>query len=193
MRKMSTNILILALLGTAGCASSPQLSRLPGVGPTPATASANGSVGYLQVYSARERLPLNVNGEAFYWNGDYGRNDFQFGTAHTGYSLYSRDGQLLVRVPNATGMNDADPTLVKLAPGDYRVKAEAADARGNVSKVMVPVCIEAGQTTLVHLDGQWIVRTTGADDQWVRLAGGSVVGWHCDESEGTTLALQASR
>lgn len=193
MKKTCAKILILALLGTAGCVSSPSVSRLPGVGPAPSLAPASGSVGFLQVYSARERVPININGEEFYWNGDYGRNDFLYRDAHTAYSLYSPTGQLLVQIPNAKGMNDADPTLLKLTPGDYQVKAEAADDNGAISTVMVPVCVQAGLTTLVHLDGQWSVRTTGADDRWVRLANGSVVGWHCSDSEGTALALQASR
>jgi hypothetical protein len=193
MKNTCAKILMLALLGTAGCVSSSSVSRLPGVGPAPSLAPASGSVGFLQVYSARERVPININVEEFIWNNDYGRNEFLYGDAHTAYSLYSPGGQLLMQIPNATGMNDADPTLVNLAPGDYQVKAEAADDSGSISTVMVPVCVQAGLTTLVRLDGQWTVRTTGADDRWVRLADGSVVGWHCSDSEGATAALQASR
>ena len=192
MKNTCAKILMLALLGTAGCVSSSRVALLPGVGPAPSLAPANGSVGFLQVYSARERVPTDINAEEFMWNNDFGRNDFLYGAAHTAYSLYSPGGQLLMQVSNARGMNDADPTLVNLAPGDYQVKAEASDDSGAISTVMVPVCVQAGLTTLVRLDGQWTVRTTGADDRWVRLADGSVVGWHCSDSEGTALALQAS-
>jgi hypothetical protein len=168
------------------------MARLPGVGPVPASAAESGSTGFLQVYSARERLPININGEEFAWNSDYGQNEFLYGAAHTGYSLFNRDGQLLMQVPNAKGMHDADPTLLKLAPGDYQVRAEAADFDGVVSAVLVPVCVQAGQTTLVHLDGKWDVGTPGQGGYWVRLANGSVVGWHCSDSEGATFASSAS-
>jgi hypothetical protein len=192
MKNTCTKNFTLALLGAAGCAAPSKVSQLPGVDPTPSLAAPNADVGFLQVYSARERLPININGEEFVWNNDYGRNEFLCGDAHTGYSLYSKDGQLLLQVPNARGMNDADPTLLKLAPGTYQVKAEAADFGGDISTVLVPVCVESGLTTLVHLDGNWDSRTTRTGDQWVRLANGSVVGWHCSDSEVTTIALQTS-
>jgi hypothetical protein len=149
-------------------------------------------MGYLQVYSARERLPININGEEFVWNNDYGRNEFLYGAAHTSYSLFTPDGQSIVEVPNATGMHDASPTLLELAPGDYQVKAEAADYDGVVSTVMVPVCVHAGQTTLVRLDGKWDVQAPEPGAQWVRLANGTIVGWHCSDAEQATFALQAS-
>ncbi|HTY89380.1 MAG TPA: hypothetical protein VMB80_18165 [Candidatus Acidoferrum sp.] len=187
---MSTQILALALLGAVGCATSSPTTRLSGVGPDPSPAVSPGGEGWLQVYTARERVPLNINGEEFYSNSDYGRNDFLYGAAHTDYSLSSRDGQWLLHVSNAAGMNDPNPTRLKLAPGAYEVKAEAADANGVSSTVTVPVCIEAGQTTVVRLDGQWRVWTKGAEDQWVRLADGSVVGWHCSDSEQPNVAFQ---
>jgi len=193
MKNASTTILTLALLGTVGCATSSRVAKLPGVGPVPSAAVANTGDGFLQVYSARLRLPTNVNGEEFYANSDYGRNDFLYYAAHGAYSLFSQDGQLLQQIPNSTGMNDANPTLLKLAPGAYQVKAEATDADGTSTTVMVPVCIDPGLTTVVRLDGQWHVWTKGLEDQWVRLANGSVVGWHCADSEGASVALQASR
>jgi hypothetical protein len=192
MKKLCTKIFILALLGAAGCAAPKQASQLPGVGPTPSLAAPNAGVGFLQVYSARERLPINLNGEEFVWNNDYGRNEFLYGSAHTDYSLYSKDGELLLQVPNATGMNDADPTLLKLFPGTYQVRAEAADFDGVISTVMVPVCVASGQTTLVHLDGSGGSRTTGNDGSLVRLANGTVVGWHCSDTEVATIAFRTS-
>jgi hypothetical protein len=191
MKNTCAIILVAALLGTVGCASSSRVARLPGVGPGAATAESSDTEGYLRVYSAREQVPINVNGEEFYWNSDYGRNDFLYGAAHTAYTLLHHDGQLLMRVPNATGMNDAKPTLVNLAPGDYLVKAEAADYDGVDTTVTVPVCVVAGQTTVLHLDGQWSAGVTGAGNDLVRLANGSAVGWHCSSSETMPLALQA--
>jgi len=193
MKHASTTMFALALLGTVGCTTSSQVARLPGVGPAPSAAASNAGEGFLQVYSAPLRVPTNVNGEEFYANSDYGQNDFLSYAAHGGYSLFSQDGQLLQQIPNSKGMNDANPTLLKLAPGAYQVRAEATEADGTSSTVMVPVCIDPGLTTVVRLDGRWHVWTKGPDDQWVRLANGSVVGWHCSDSEGTTTALQASR
>jgi hypothetical protein len=185
-------MIALALLGAAGCAAPSQQSRLPGVGPAPAPVAQATGEGFLQVYSARERVPTNLNGEEFVWNNDYGRNEFLYGAAHTGYALYRQGGQLLQSVPNARGMNDAQPTLLSLAPGSYEVKAEAVEYDGVVSTVTVPVCIEPGLTTLVHLDGNGNTSVPRTDDRWVRLANGSIVGWHCSGSEAVTDALQAS-
>jgi hypothetical protein len=192
MKNACTKFFILALLGAAGCASPSQVSRLPGVGPAPSLAAPNAGVGFLQVYSARERIPANINGEEFVWNNDYGRNEFLYGSAHTDYSLYSQDGQLLLQVANATERNDANPTRLELAPGTYEVKAEAADFDGVVSTVTVPVCVTPGLTTLVLLDGSGDFRAARAGGQWVRLANGSVVGWPCSDSEMATVALQTS-
>jgi len=192
MKQPCLKILLLALMGAAGCATPSRVTLLPGVGPTPSATAQNTTEGFLQVYSARERVPTNINGEEFVWNNDYGRNDFLYASAHTGYSLYRSDGQLLQQVPNATGMNDAQPTLLKLSPGAYQVKASAEDFNGVDATVMVPVCVEPGLTTVVHLDDQLNARTTGVESQWVRLANGSIVGWHCSGSEKASVALQAS-
>jgi hypothetical protein len=192
MKNTCTKMCILALLSAAGCAAPSHVSRLPGVGPVPSLAAPDAGVGFLQVYSARERLPINLNGEEFAWNNDYGRNEFLYDSAHTGYSLYSKDGELLLQVPNATAMNDANPTRLELSPGTYEVKAEAADFDGIVSTVTVPVCIAPGLTTLVHLDGSGDSRAMKAGGQLVRLGNGSVVGWPCSDSAVATVALQTS-
>jgi hypothetical protein len=191
MKNMHIKIFALALLGAAGCAAPSQQARLAGVGPGPAEITQNADEGFLQVYSARERVPININGEEFVWNNDFGRNEFLYGAAHTSYALYDQSGRLLQHVSNSTGMNDAHPTLLGLSPGAYQIKAEAADYDGVISTVTVPVCIEPGLTTLVHLDGKWNPSLTDTRSQWVRLANGSVVGWHCSSSEEVTTALQA--
>ena len=62
---------------------------------------------------------------------------------------------MLEQVRNANGMNDADPTMVKLSPGVYKVEAKAKDYDDVNWTVMVPVLIKPGLTTTVHLDGNW--------------------------------------
>jgi hypothetical protein len=184
--------LTLGLLGAAGCATPDRVAMLPGVGPSPSQSQPTvwAAEGYLQVYSARERIPTNPNGSEFAWNNDFGNNDFLFGDARTSYALYSADGQLVQQVRNASGRN-ASPALVSLTPGSYQIRAEAVDFNDVTSTVMVPVCIESGQTTQVHLDGKWSPQSKGhGEGQWVRLSNGSIVGWHCSGSEGLTAALQ---
>ena len=71
------------------------------------------------------------------WNNDFGKNEFLHWTAHTRYTLYSPDGHLLQQVRNTTGMNGANPTVVKLSPGIYRLKPKhgrgALRAKGMVT------------------------------------------------------------
>ena len=133
----------------------------------------------MRVYSARERILIDVNAEEFVWNSDFGKNKFLHETAHTSYSIYAPDGRFLQRVRNTTGMNDANPALVKLSPGVYRVQADAEDYNDVTLTVMVPVCIKPGLTTSVHLDGNWnppaAIRRSGG--KVVRLPNGDVVGW----------------
>ena len=196
MKNKSLTIVTLGLLGAAGCASPSRMTLLPGVGPSPFPASQADAAavndGFLQVFSARERIPTISSALEFVRNNDFGNYDLLYADAHTSYSLYGPDGQLLQRVPNATQMNDADPTLVRLSPGSYQVKAECVDFDDVTSTVLVPVCIEPGLTTLVHLDGKWSSAPTGLGDQWVRLSNGSIVGWHCSGSEGGNVALHAN-
>ena len=58
-------------------------------------------------------------------------------------------GKILSKVDNSTGSFSGYPARVTLQPGEYRVKALAAGGR----YAIVPVIIEAGETTVVSLDG----------------------------------------
>jgi len=167
------------LICLVGCAAATQVAMLDEVGPRPTLVPQRSGDGYLQVYTARERAPIDVNAEEFFWNNDFGRNAFLHTAAHTSYSIYAPDGRLLERVRNTTGMNDANPTLVKLPLGVYRVEAKAEDYEDVTVTVMVPVRIEPGLTTRVHLDGQWNtpMATKGSGNRIVRLPNGDPVGW----------------
>ena len=189
--RLSTLTPLLVCL--VGCATASRVTMLEEVGPRPALAAQHSGEGYLRVYSAREKAPTNVYADEFFWNNDFGKNEFLHYTAHTSYSIYAPDGRLLQRVRNATGMDDANPTLVKLSPGVYRVKADAEDYNDVTSTVMVPVCIKPGLRTTVHLDGNWNAPTAMKRDggQIVRLPNGNIVGWRVvnpDSAENPTKA-----
>jgi hypothetical protein len=183
MNKKSMTILTAASLCAAVCSAAPRVTLLKQVGPDPALPAQNTSEGFLQVYSARERAPIDVNAETYFYNNDFGKNEYLRQDAHTSYAIYALDGRLLQRVRNTTGMNDANPTLVKLAPGVYHVKAEAEDSGEVTQTVTVPVCVEAGRTTTVHLDGKWKTTAPAKDTEMVRLHNGNVVGWYCPGSD----------
>lgn len=175
------------LICAAGCATSARVTLLEQVGPDPALTSQKSSTGVLQVYSARERVPIDVNAEEFFQNNDYGKNDFLFYAAHTSYALYAPDGHLLQQVRNANGMNDAKPTAVKLSPGVYKVEAVAEDYDDVTLRVMVPVLIEPGLTTTVHLDGNWNpMISMKKSDEMVQLPNGHIVGWHAPKPDGAS-------
>jgi hypothetical protein len=170
--------LIPVLLCAAGCATSQPVVMSESVGPRPGLVAKNSGDGFLQVYSARKRVPTDVNAEEFFWNNDFGRNEFLYRNAHTGYTLYAPDGRRLQWVPNSTGMNDATPTSVKLPPGVYKIKAQAVDFSDVDLTVTIPVRIESGLTTSVHLDNRWHPSTGNKIGELVRLPNGHAVGWH---------------
>jgi hypothetical protein len=170
-------LLTATLLGAAGCATGPRLTQLDQVGPGPVPAVQTPGGGFLQIFSARETAPRDLNLEEFAWNNDFGRNEFLHGAAHTRYTIYDADGRLLQRVPNAEGMHDAHPALVRLSPGLYRVEAESEDYNNVTLAVSVPVYVKAGVTTTVHLDGQWKPPGPVQGDEVVRLPNGRIVGW----------------
>jgi len=146
----------LACLGLlillSACVSPGKPVALQTVGPDPTVSSRAGDDGYLRVYSARERAVIDPNAEAFFWNNDFGRNDFLHGAAHSSYTLANAAGQVFKTVPNANGSNDSAPALVPLPPGHYQVHAAAEEYDAATFQVVVPVVIEAGRTTDVRLE-----------------------------------------
>ena len=75
-------------------------------------------------------------------------------------------------VRNTVGHYATQPRVISLPPGNYVVKAEAADYLW----VDVPVVIDPGRITRIHLDNAWRpteVRKTAL----VSLPTGNPVGW----------------
>lgn len=173
----ATPVGLITLISLAGCAGPGSVVQLQPVGPVPNSVASASAEGCLQVYTARERAPVDANATEFFWNGDFGQNQFLHGMAHSPYTVCTVEGKVLRRVPNTTGMNDPQPTRLTLAPGDYQVRAEAERYNDVTIPVVVPVRIEGGKTTVVHLDGRWESQPPPAPEKSVRLPDGQIVGW----------------
>jgi hypothetical protein len=147
------------ILGLAGCASRP-LALAP-VGPNPAREPAPTTGGQLQVYSALQRFD---EGDNLCW--------YQ----HTDYTIYQH-GKLFKRVSNAVGYYETRPRLVTLPPGNYIVVAEGRDSL----RMRVPVKIERGEITRIHLDDRWSVPADTPRNELVTLPSGYPVGWRVNQ------------
>jgi hypothetical protein len=97
----------------------------------------------------------DINFEEFFADDDFGGNQFPLEPAHTDYSIYTQDGQLVHRVHNAWNLDDGQPARVTLPEGAYEVHALAKDANPGTFRVVVPVLVQAGCTTRVYIDGDW--------------------------------------
>jgi hypothetical protein len=92
---------------------------------------------------------------------------------HTDYRVYNLQGKLVKRVDNTIGRYEQAPRRVALPAGRYLVKAQAKD----YFWVEVPVTIERGRTTRVHLDDNWKLPATAPTSGIVSLPNGKPVGW----------------
>ena len=159
-----------------GCQMMTKVTVLAPIGPALSTASRTETEGGLQVYSARQPAYVDVNTEATLWNNDFGKNDFLFSSGHTDYLLYGRDGTLIQRVHNDLRSLDSVPAVIPLPAGTYQIEAESED-HGATEKVRVPVVIEGGLTTVVHLMGDWKPKPACKEQEIVRLPNGDIAGW----------------
>jgi hypothetical protein len=144
----------------ASCASTPHPNNLASVGPAPFAYPRSTPQGELLVYSA-----LNTGAAT----------DQNATTHHSDYWIELPDGQRFKYVNNSVSTFSADPQAVALAPGRYNIAARAV----NSGMVKVPVTIEAGKTTAVHLDGSKPATSSKEppESDWVRLPNGLLVGW----------------
>lgn len=98
---------------------------------------------------------------------------------HSDYRILSADGKPVKQVNNFVGTFIEAPVTVSLLPGHYTVVAQAT-ALGTAT---VPINIEKGKTTDVHLDGSpLLIQGQSSDADFVRLPGGSIVGWRANET-----------
>lgn len=158
-------ILAAALISLlSGCVAPPKASvAVAPVGPNPSAPRTMSSQGRLEVFSSLSQRTDDQNQESTYpvW--------YQ----HTDYYLCDLQGKTLEHVFNAAGHYEEYPRSVKLAPGNYIVEAESAPTYW----VQVPVTIKRGQTTRVHLDGNWAPPGYAGKSQVVTLPNGKAVGW----------------
>jgi|SRR5437667_6721262 len=155
---------ICLIVLVSGCAFNRQVVIQTAVGPPPFESRTGSLEGRLAVFSA---LDAGMS------------SDPDASVHHLDYRIFSADGKQLKYVHNWVGTFIEDPAVVSLAPGRYSVVARAV-ASGTVT---VPVIIEAGKTTSVHLDGSKVDdgRKTSESDL-VRLPDGWIVGWRAKEN-----------
>jgi hypothetical protein len=153
----------------AGCSSAP--IKLDPVGPAPsspndslmvvtaepAPSSAYIQSGWLKVFTATKSVP---NGQTYSY-------------PHTGYRIYTESGKLLEFVPNHVDPMDESATLLKISTGKYEISARSEP----YNMVIVPVVIQAGKTTEVHLGAHWQAPSNVPTNEIVYFPDGRPVGW----------------
>ena len=158
---LRNTIVSVAAVLVASCASAPPTMVHETVGPGFAVANQEHN-GFLAVYSATEWTTYDDGPRLSYTN----------------YQIDAVDGTLFQEVTNG----DYEPTRVTLPKGTYTVVAWS-DTSGEVS---VPVEIEAGRTTVVHLEMEkdWkeaSARVRSAD--LVQLPNGQPIGFRARHAE----------
>jgi hypothetical protein len=163
---------IYILLGTGllsllvGCSSTPV--ALAPVGPNPFGGESIVSEGGLQVFSS---LIGHSEGNNPTW--------YQ----HSNYYIYDLHGKLVKLVNNTVGYYAKVPRQVALPAGRYLVQAQANDNLW----VDVPVTIERGRTTKVHLDGNWKLPADTQNRELVCMPNDNPVGWRAESTKETGI------
>ena len=158
----NTSFSLATAVLVASCASAPPTIVHETVGPSLEVVNKERN-GFLKVYSATESMA-----------DDDGFSLLKY----TNYQIDAADGTLLKEVPNA----DQEPTRVILPKGTYTVVAQS-DTSGAVS---VPVAIETGKTTVVHLEREkdWKDVAGGIRSaDLVRLPNGQPIGFRARHAE----------
>ena len=151
-------------LVAAGCTTAPV--ALAPVGPNPARSEKMTATGELQVFSRLDEESDNQN---------QGSTD-PIWHQHADYTVFDAHGKLVARVENATGHYARSPRRVALPAGHYLVRAPAKD----YLDVQVPVTVEPGRLTRVHLDDKWQLPLSTPKTELVSTPNGEPVGWKAD-------------
>jgi hypothetical protein len=167
MKSVSMLLGIVLVAGLIGCSSTPvDLAR---VGPNPTGGERMASEGQLQVFSSL----VEENDDQSQGSTDSSWHQ------HTDYSIYNSQGKRVERVDNTIGHYERTPRIVTLPAGRYVVKAQAKD----YFWVEVPVTIEAGRTTRVHLDEHWQPPVNTPTNGLVSMPNGIPVGWRAEPAK----------
>ena len=146
-----------------GCSSTPV--ALAPVGPNPNGLLSTDTTGQLEVYSALQKCR---DGNEFDTNPLW----YQ----HTDYVVCDQNGKAIRHVSNSVGHYAQRPRSIRLPPGQYLVKAQAKD----YLIAVVPVVIEPGRTTRVHLDAKWRPPAAVSKNEIVSSPDGNPIGWRVD-------------
>ncbi len=162
MRFLLTFGVIAAGILLAGCATGKNTMTPDTAGPAPAgPGAANSTDGALMLYSDYE------------FNADFNSRDPRRPEYSDG-KIYAADGRLLRHIHHESGTLLQDPASGELPAGNYRVEARA----NGYGDVTIPVVSEAGQNTVLHLEGggSWPDPALFNQTNAVRLPDGQVVG-----------------
>jgi hypothetical protein len=182
MKYLNAVALAGAVVWLAGCASAPRVVVVEPVGPAPTGSAQGQGDGSLVIYSARTTADVDVNMAEWRYNNDFGKNDFLYEPAHTDYTIYAQNGEVLQRVRNARSTNDETPTVVALPSGAYKVEARALNCDSIPVTVLMTVVIKPGQTTMAHLEGGWNPLSQDNGIELARLPCGRAIGWRAPEA-----------
>jgi len=177
MKCIDSIVALGAVLLLAGCASTRTVAVVEPVGPAPASSTKPMAQGSLQVYSAREKEPVAVGDMEWEWDYNLANSPFTYGLAHTDYAILTQAGESFRYVRNAHNSADPTPAVVTLLPGRYEIKAQAEGHSGELANVIIPVAVEPGKLTVVHLSGNWKPDQQFSNDDVVRLPDGQIAGW----------------
>jgi len=159
----NTTLSVATAVFVESCASAPPTIVHETVGPSVAVGNEEHN-GFLTVFSATE------------WTTTDGDGPSQL--SYTNYQIDAADGSLFQEVANG----DYEPTRVILPIGIYTVVAWS-DTSGEVS---VPVAIETGKLTVVHLESEkdWQEASAGIRSaDLVRLPNGQPIGFRARHAE----------
>jgi hypothetical protein len=146
---------VLPLLGGCAIATTP----LASIGPGPAQKAWSRHEGDLQVFTATQTVDADFH--AYF-------------DLHVGYDIDDTSGKTIRYVANHDSNIDESVDTVSLPPGTYTVVARSTWC----GLMKIPVVIEAGKTTSVHLDGNnWWPPSHPAANQLVFLPNGEAAGW----------------
>ena len=161
MKSIVASVLLLAVVPAITYAAGRHGLILDTVGPVASATPAPGTNGALVVYSA-----FDVSG---HFQG------IPQHLYHTDYEIRSDNDKVLRTVHNDSDTVVPGPAEVVLPPGKYRVVAQA----NGYGKVIVPVEVRSGLTTIVHLEGggDWKTGTRPPPENAVLLPSGQRVGW----------------
>jgi hypothetical protein len=157
-------MIVGAVFASLVVCSAAAATALPTVGPNPYGLQSHSTSGQLEVFSVL-RGHSEGNNPPWYQHADYYIDD--------------RQGHELQHVDNTVGYYAPAPRPITLPAGQYLIKAPAKDA----FMVEVPVVVEAGRMTRVHLDGTWKLPANTPATELVNSPAGYPVGWRVGGSQ----------